>query len=878
MSAKTGLLLPELLTEVRLATPSQLQGIPLSLPQGMTREQASTAIGNEALRWTYVLRSRRRWVGGTRVRERNEHEAREALKAIGVDEAELQALGNSDRIVVRVPYISEKTDWQARIFPWEYVLAAATREHRVQAAGTGRPRALTVMRELQRQPPQAQANAERDGNGEHGGPLNHGANQRQGAAPMFVDIAGVEQPSGDRLQVIFVECLPSELREHWSLDSEKRRLKAVLPKDTLWHVLSYPTLKELCEAVAERRPQLLHFAGLDSHQGLRELRLHFGIDVRVDLGPHTARIARADDAEGSTGAGASIGTDGAADADGAAKAAPGDSFPYVDAVTADSGLMVDGVILRGENRRVADRKTEAGYPRLVRAHELALALRATGHQTYLTSFNLWNSAARLAPLVVAEGAALAAVGFQDAFDDSLADFVHSTLIARLIDTGWNLPQAFEDTWRTVRDLPESVDATGITLWAGAPLLQAAPSRPVSGSKTAFKSALRAVDSVPAEGTPAREMPPTIHCDIKPFPELNYAVLHNAQPLFERFVLECDAPGEDVLLDVEVAVHMGSETACFKRRVVMRHCREALTRVIHVPLTASIARAVREAISSSLSVEVRHGEHVLYCDTHRLRLLPVDQWRDNRRDGRWLPSFVQPRDPAVAGALEMAQRYNRVLRDDPNAGFEGYQLALPGDEESLRSVDRQVEAIWATLLHDWRLGYINPPPTYSGTLDSQRLRMPASVLRHRAGTCIDLALLFAACLELIDVYPVIFLLEGHALPGWWRHPSFRDEYFEMPAAHFAEVVHASATENTVANAQVVAWHTGSASWPEVRRWIRERKLVPIETVRLTESCSFVEAIEAGVTALGKQRDFDSMLEIITARMEQVTPLPMLEVSA
>jgi len=229
----------------------------------------------------------------------------------------------------------------------------------------------------------------------------------------------------------------------------------------------------------------------------------------------------------------------------------------------------------------------------------------------------------------------------------------------------------------------------------------------------------------------------------------------------------------------------------------------------------------------------------------------------------------------ARALELAQRYNRVLRDDPTAGFEGYQLADPASEESLCGVDRQVEALWATLLHDWQLGYINPPPAYSGTLDSQRLRMPSMIREHRAGTCIDLALLFAACLELIDIYPVIFLLEGHALPGWWRHASFRDEYADMSKRTYSDVIHATATENSAASAQVVEWQTGKSSWNEVRRWIRERKLVPIETVRLTEHCSFVEAIEAGVDALAEQRDFDSMLDIVTARLKQVTPLPMLK---
>jgi len=329
------------------------------------------------------------------------------------------------------------------------------------------------------------------------------------------------------------------------------------------------------------------------------------------------------------------------------------------------------------------------------------------------------------------------------------------------------------------------------------------------------------------------------------------------------------------------VHMGDEQARYERRVVMQHERENLTKDIHVPLTADVARGVHEAINTSLQVRVRQGDKVLYHDSHRLRLLPVDQWRDNRRDGQWLPSFVLPRDPAVVRAVSQSQRYNRVLRDDPTAGFEGYQCvpdgAMPADgridEELLRGVDRQVEAIWATLLHDWQLGYINPPPSYSKQLDSQRLRMPSTVLADRAGTCIDLALLFAACLELVDIYPVVFLLEGHALPGWWRHPSFREEYMQM-TGNYSGAVQADASGSSAANAQAVPWHAGRASWDEVRALILDRKLVPIETVRLTEHCGFVEAIESGVEALSDSADYDSMLDIITARQRQITPLPLL----
>ncbi|OYU82511.1 MAG: hypothetical protein CFE45_27200, partial [Burkholderiales bacterium PBB5] len=249
---------------------------------------------------------------------------------------------------------------------------------------------------------------------------------------------------------------------------------------------------------------------------------------------------------------------------------------------------------------------------------------------------------------------------------------------QLLEKGWNLPEAFHATLGCVHGLPAARDdsgltATGITLWAAAPLLprHAAP-----------RSRLRR--------GPRRD---PLRLDIQPQRELNYAVLHNAQPLFEKFVLETDVPSDDLLVDVEVTVHLGSETARFCRRVTLNTRRVALTREIHVPLTAEVARTVHETINTSIAIQVRVGDELRYSDSHRVRLLPVDQWRDNRRDGRWLPSFVQPRDPAVMRAVEQAQRYVRVLRDDPIAGFEGYQSAQTDDEESLLGVDRQVEAVW-----------------------------------------------------------------------------------------------------------------------------------------------------------------------------------------
>src|SRR5262249_42183469 len=102
---------------------------------------------------------------------------------------------------------------------------------------------------------------------------------------------------------------------------------------------------------------------------------------------------------------------------------------------------------------------------------------------------------------------------------------------------------------------------------------------------------------------------------------------------------------------------------------------------------------------------------------------------------------------------------------------------------------------------------------------------------------------------------------------------REAYMQM-TGNYSGAVQADAGGSSAANAQSVPWHAGRASWDEVRQLILDRKLVPIETVRLTEHCGFVEAIEAGVEALSDRVDYDSMWDITTARQRQITPLPLL----
>jgi hypothetical protein len=771
---------------IRLVTPSR--EYPLHRKYDVNDSELRS-LAQHALRWTYVLRSRERWLLSATANEQHAADAIATLNDFGLTQDDVAQIAVSRMVVVKMPFASGDRGWEGRILPWEYVLSAATRKYRADVS-------LVVTRHLV--------------------------------------VSGIDEPQVAHVRptVLYVESAPSPFNAVYTFESERRLVRdALQPDDSGWSELINPTLDRLRSEVATLRPDIIHLAGFDNYQGAQLLRTVAGPDARIET-PQGVQTTS-------------------------------------DFINDERGFL-DGYMMSGQQE----------LRRVVTAEELSQALCADQHRPFLVSFNLYNSAARSAPLALAQGA-LAAIAFQDTFNDDLAEYFYRTLYEQLRLTNWHLPMAFSESFERTRNQPEANQATGLVLWTSATAIDSRLDQQTRTTSVRRRDVHRTF--MKERVAPARDIrkstgiSPEPPCDlqVEPFPELNYAVLHNKGRLFKSFIIHrrASATGMNALLSVRVEAHLGNETACFHKQVTLDSDRKSLSDEIHVPLTAALARSVREAVFSSLFVEVVWNETVLYRETHRLRLLPIDQWRDNERDGKWLPSFVQPRDPAIIKALQQAQRYVRVIRDDPAAGFEGYQSADPEDPPSLDTVDLQVRAIWSSLLHEWQLGYINPPPTYSDAMDSQRLRTPSTVLADCAGTCIDLALLFAACLELVDIYPVIFLLDGHALPGYWRHHKFQSDFQTVRVAVPEDVVSADASWSTASGAQYESWQVGKPGYKEIRQHIRAGHLVPLETVRLTEHAGFGEAIDAGMEALSVADDFHSMLDIVTARFRLITPLPI-----
>ena len=408
------------------------------------------------------------------------------------------------------------------------------------------------------------------------------------------------------------------------------------------------------------------------------------------------------------------------------------------------------------------------------------------------------------------------------------------------------------------------------LWSGQPLLDVraetpadAGARPRAGTRPLKTKAATKTKEIKETVRPldfAHDLIPVVD----PLDSVNYSLLHNEQSLFKRFTLTNAHPTqaiEGIRLYIELCV--GDQNyPCRFRLDLAAGSMETLTDRIRIPLTSTLFRSLREAVRSVLFVRISVGDTDVVERTYPVSLLAIDEWLDTNELNAFLPSFVLSRDPAVLRIVDAAQRHLMTLTDDPDAGFDGYQsVATEGSSEP---VDKQVWALWSALLYDFSISYINPPPSFVDS--SQRLRSPSDVLEGKRGTCIDLALLLAACLEYVGIYPVIFLLNDHAFPGYWRSEESRHKFFGVEGDP-GEYVGRKRTS-------AYPWMQLQDGYGEVTELVRSGDLAPLETVWLTQHKGFWEARDAGGENLRSRDQFESMIDVQRARDKQVTPLPVL----
>ncbi|PPJ31723.1 DNA/RNA helicase [Nocardia nova] len=323
------------------------------------------------------------------------------------------------------------------------------------------------------------------------------------------------------------------------------------------------------------------------------------------------------------------------------------------------------------------------------------------------------------------------------------------------------------------------------------------------------------------------------------PAINLALVHNGVPLISGLRVTNNSGSSVVDMTVTVRLHGdGAELTPAWQRTYDGDLSDGADVFwddfgAFAPQT-SYLRELNESHPATLSVTVTRMWGPDVHLTTPIRVLAHNEWFNAPIFYDSLAAFVQPNTKSVRSVLNDAAELLRTNTGD--SSISGYQA---GPERAAL-----IAAAIYEVLRARRIRYINPPASFEAT--GQKIRTTAGVLDERFGTCIDLSVAYAACLEASGLRPLVWLVTGHAFAGFLREE--------------ANLSHPSLTEQ---NALVNLVESGIA--------------VPVEAVFYEESSngSFSSAIATARQHFSTPESLAGVVDIAAARRSGVRPLPSLD---
>ena len=232
-------------------------------------------------------------------------------------------------------------------------------------------------------------------------------------------------------------------------------------------------------------------------------------------------------------------------------------------------------------------------------------------------------------------------------------------------------------------------------------------------------------------------------------------------------------GSWCLTDVGVTAVVESDGEALTRPVVLGFARlspDGAKASAALEPDRSALLQIETQTTSSLRLTLRCGDESREMLVEGPTVLSPRQWILSGRysdDAATLAAFVQPQQPVLAALSRSAATI--LGRRTGSSSLEGYQ----GSPERIPQI---VEAL-CDAIHDDDIAYAVPPTSWGE--HGQRVRTAEDVLEGRLGTCLDTTILMASVLEYLSIEPLIVVLPGHALVGYWRAEQHISEDLAMP---------------------------------------------------------------------------------------------------
>ena len=239
------------------------------------------------------------------------------------------------------------------------------------------------------------------------------------------------------------------------------------------------------------------------------------------------------------------------------------------------------------------------------------------------------------------------------------------------------------------------------------------------------------------------------------PVVNFAMQQNHIPISRKLLLKNNSDTD--LLNVSVQIAVIPELADKMERIINVIPQNSVVEVNNLPINISptYLSEITERLAGEIIVSVYSNKELITSEKYPIDILPFDQWGGLSVIPEMLSAFVTPNYPAITKVIHRASHFLETWTGIPS--LNAYQSKNPD------RVKKQIAAIYEAIA-ELNIVYCEPPASYEQS--GQRIRMADTIFTHKVGTCLDMSLLYASCIEAVGLNPIIMVVKGHAFTGAW----------------------------------------------------------------------------------------------------------------
>ena len=166
-------------------------------------------------------------------------------------------------------------------------------------------------------------------------------------------------------------------------------------------------------------------------------------------------------------------------------------------------------------------------------------------------------------------------------------------------------------------------------------------------------------------------------------------------------------------------------------------------------------SLTEQIEINLKFTLYSSDEILTTQSYQSNLLPKNFWGGEERMAELLAAFSTPNADYIS---ELVKKASTVMK------VSGHESKMDGYQSSTRERPYLMAgALWNVISNEM-ITYVTPPASFA--YNGQRIRLSNDIKNHKTAACLDLSLLFSACLEHIGLNSIIAITDTHACCVFW----------------------------------------------------------------------------------------------------------------